>query len=401
MLIFYYKNIIIYIDNIINMAYSKEEVIKLCKEVHGDKYDYSITEGVQNVLGKIRYICPIHGVREQILHNHLQGKECSECSKRKLGAYHKFTNENFLEKAKKKHNLDDYDWTNFDVNNRDEKGRVSFYCKKHGKYWDWPSNFIKGHGCHICHGKEKSDKEVREELSKLHPTLDFSQAKYSEKDQLRRIKVICPKHGEQLISYNNLMNGQGCYYCGRERTAIKKTITNEEFIRRGKEIFGDEYTYEHLDMFNRDEDGKVTVTCPKHGDFKILPTNFFKGVGCPICAESSLEGELRRFLEENNIEYIFRCGHKTFKWLGKQHLDFYLPKYNIAVECQGGQHFYSVDKFQGEEGLEKRILLDIDKRKKCRENNLKLLYYANFNNVKFPYKVYTNKEKLLKEIKGE
>ena len=68
------------------MAYSKEEVVKMCKKVHGDKYDYSITEGVQNVLGHIHYICPIHGVREQILHNHLQGKCCTECSKNKLGA---------------------------------------------------------------------------------------------------------------------------------------------------------------------------------------------------------------------------------------------------------------------------------------------------------------------------
>ena len=368
--------------------------------MHGDKYDYSITEGVQNVLGHIHYICPIHGVREQILHNHLQGKCCTECSKSKLGAYHKFTNENFLEKAKKKHNLNDYDWTNFNVNERDDKGRVSFYCKKHGEYKDWPSNFIKGHGCHICYGKEKNDDEVREELSKLHPELDFSQANFSKKDKLHRLKVICPKHGEQLISYYNLKNGQGCYWCGRERTRVKNTITNEEFIRRGKEIFGDEYTYEHLDTFNRDEDGKVTVTCPKHGNFKILPTNFFKGVGCPICAESSLEGEFRRFLEENNIQYVYQCGHKTFEWLGKQKLDFYLPEYNVAVECQGGQHFKPIDIFGGEDAYIKTITLDTEKRKKCKENGIKLLYYANEKH-NFPYKVFMKKEMILKEIKGE
>ena len=48
------------------MAYSKEQVIEMCKKIHGDKYDYSITEGVQNKLGKIKYICPIHGMREQM-----------------------------------------------------------------------------------------------------------------------------------------------------------------------------------------------------------------------------------------------------------------------------------------------------------------------------------------------
>lgn len=378
------------------MAYSKEQVIEMCKKIHGDKYDYSITEGVQNKLGKIKYICPIHGMREQMFHNHLQGKGCTECGKKKCGIYHKFTNDNFLEKAKKKHNLNNYDWSNFNVNNRDEKGRVEFCCKKHGKYWDWPSNFIKGYGCHICYGKEKNDNEVKEELSKLHPELDFSNTKFSEHDEKYRIKVICPKHGEQLINYYNLLNGQGCYHCGRETTAFKNTITNEEFIKRGKEIFGDEYTYEHLDMYNRDEEGKVIVTCKKHGSFKITPDNFFHSVGCPICAESNLEGEMRRFLEKNKIKFE---SYKKFEWLGKQHIDFYLPEYDVGIECQGGQHFKPVSIFGGEDAFIKTISLDIKKRKLCKENGVKLFYYTN-NKYTFPYKVFTKKNKLLEEIKG-
>lgn len=377
------------------MAYSKEQVVEMCKKVHGDKYDYSITEGVQNKLGKIKYICPIHGVREQIFYNHLQGKECSECANIRRKITKTPTKEEFLNKAKKKHNLEDYDWSDFDVLNRDEKGKVEFCCKKHGKYWDWPSNFIKGYGCHVCYGKEKNDDEVREELSKLHPELDFSQTKYSERDHLRRIKVICPKHGEQLISYNNLINGQSCYWCGRERTGMKNTMTNEEFIRRGREIFGDEYAYEHIDMYNRDEEGKVTVTCPKHGDFKILPSNFFKGVGCPVCAESSLEGEMRRFLEDNGVEFE---PYKKFDWLGKQHIDFYLPKYNVGIECQGGQHFKPVDIFGGEETFAKTIELDMRKRRLCKENGVKLFYYTN-EKSSFPYKVFLKKDRMLEEIK--
>ena len=381
------------------MAYSKEEVIKMCKEVHGDEYDYSITEGVQNRLGKIQYICPIHGVKEQYLSNHLQGKGCVECANIKRRKTKTPSKEEFLEKAiKKGHNLDEYDWSEFDILKRDEKGRVELCCKKHGKYWDWPSNFLKGHGCHICHGKSKDDEEVKKELSELHPELDFSQTKYSERDELNRIKVICPKHGEQLINYYNLKNGQGCYWCGRESTGKKNTITNEEFIKRGKEIFGNEYTYEHLDMFNRDENGKVTVTCKKHGDFKTLPTNFYRGVGCPICSESSIEGEIRRFLGDNGIEYVFQ---KTFKWLGKQEIDFYLPKYNIAIECQGRQHFIEIEHFGGKNGLEHRINLDERKRTLCEKNNVKLVYYANYNDLNFPYDVFTDKNSLLKEIKGE
>ena len=45
------------------------------------------------------------------------------------------------------------------------------------------------------------------------------------------------------------------------------------------------------------------------------------------------------FLKENNIEFETQ---KRFKWLGGKSLDFYLPKYNIAIECQGLQHFRPV-----------------------------------------------------------
>ena len=46
------------------------------------------------------------------------------------------------------------------------------------------------------------------------------------------------------------------------------------------------------------------------------------------------------FFRQNKIEYEYQ---KRFIWLGKQSLDFYLPKYNIAIECQGEQHFKPVD----------------------------------------------------------
>ena len=47
------------------------------------------------------------------------------------------------------------------------------------------------------------------------------------------------------------------------------------------------------------------------------------------------------FLQMNEIIYIEQ---KKFKdWLGAQSLDFYLPEYNIAIECQGLQHYKPVD----------------------------------------------------------
>lgn len=81
---------------------------------------------------------------------------------------------------------------------------------------------------------------------------------------------------------------------------------------------------------------------------------------------------------------------------GKSHLslDFYLPEYNVAIECQGRQHFESIDFFGGEKGLKETIERDKIKKELCEKNNIKLLYYSKLNII-FPYKVLTDEKELL------
>ena len=70
--------------------------------------------------------------------------------------------------------------------------------------------------------------------------------------------------------------------------------------------------------------------------------------------------------------------HKKFDWLGLQHLDFYLPKYNIAIECQGEQHYKPIDYFGGNDGFISQKERDLRKFGKCKDNNVELLYFTNF-----------------------
>jgi len=83
-------------------------------------------------------------------------------------------------------------------------------------------------------------------------------------------------------------------------------------------------------------------------------------------------------------------------WLGQQHLDFYLPKFNVAIECQGEQHFNSFEYFGGEKSFKERLERDERKKILCKENNVPLLYYAASKHDG----VYNDKELLLKEIKN-
>lgn len=174
-----------------------------------------------------------------------------------------------------------------------------------------------------------------------------------------------------------------------------KKLTKEIFIEKAKKVHGDKYDYSKTVYINAKT--PLIVTCKKHGDFYVIPNKHTSGnkTGCPKCAESKLETEIRVFCENNNIKYEQQ---KRFSWLGLQKMDFYLPDYNIAIECQGTYHFeprYSVktdDKEMLMENLLSQIQRDELKNELSNENNVKILYYIPENlmkNTKIS-KIYTN-----------
>ena len=144
----------------------------------------------------------------------------------------------------------------------------------------------------------------------------------------------------------------------------------------------------------------IIIICPIHGELKQLPLNHLKGCGCPFCNSSKLEKEIKDFLIKNNIIFKEQVHARDFKWLGRLSLDFYLPQYNVAIECQGIQHFSYKEnsKLFNKDMYEITVKRDNIKLKKCKENGVKLLYYSDLG-IKYPYYVYENKEKLLEEIK--
>ena len=118
---------------------------------------------------------------------------------------------------------------------------------------------------------------------------------------------------------------------------MAKKITTEEFIQKARKVHGDQYIYDKVEYINNYT--KVCIICPIHGEFWQAPNNHINNnppQGCPKCKSSYLEKEIKKYLLNNNVEFEEQ---KKFKWLGKQSLDFYLQQYNVAIECQGKQHF--------------------------------------------------------------
>lgn len=66
--------------------------------------------------------------------------------------------------------------------------------------------------------------------------------------------------------------------------------------------------------------------------------------------------------------------HTSPKWLGRQHLDIFIPSISVGIEYQGDQHDQPVDFFGGQEAFEQNLKRDKRKLRLCKKNGVNLLY---------------------------
>ena len=148
-----------------NFKLNTKSFIDKSKQIHGDKYDYSLVE-YKNNKTKVKIICPIHGVFEQIPTSHLlKHTHCPYCSCCKMN------NELFIEKSNKIHNNKyDYSLVNY-INNRI---KVKIICPLHGVFEQPSNSHLSGQGCPICR-ESKGERKIRNYL--LNNNILFEQEK--------------------------------------------------------------------------------------------------------------------------------------------------------------------------------------------------------------------------------
>ena len=71
---------------------TREEFIKRSREIHGDKYDYSKVDYVNNST-RVCIICPEHGEFWQTPYGHMKGQGCFKCGNYKKGQFRKLNTE--------------------------------------------------------------------------------------------------------------------------------------------------------------------------------------------------------------------------------------------------------------------------------------------------------------------
>lgn len=187
-----------------NKRLTTEQFITKAMLIHGDKYDYSKVDYVNNSI-KVIIICKEHGEFEQKPANHLKGANCRKCT----GTLKLSLNE-FISNANSVHNYKyDYSKTVYTVS----KNKVTITCPIHGDFEQKANHHLQGHGCSYCGGSNISNtKEFIEKANKVHNNkYDYSLVEY--KNSKSKITIICPIHGEFQQTPISHIKGSGCASC--------------------------------------------------------------------------------------------------------------------------------------------------------------------------------------------
>jgi hypothetical protein len=346
------------------------EFIEKAIFVHGDKYDYSKTNYINNRT-VVDIICKIHGLFQQKGDNHLAGQNCPICMGRG-----KSNNERFINAAKQKHG-DRYDYSLVEYVNNNIKIKIK--CNEHDVFEQRPKRHLSGDGCPKCNGGVKSNyDEFINKANIVHDNkYDYSLVNYI--NSITKVKIICKKHGVFEMKPNHHLLGQGCNICAIEN----KTLTTTQFIKKAQKVHGNIYDYSLVDYIHGSK--KIKIICREHGVFEQTPSCHLNSRGCSKCKIKS-KGELfiADWLNQNAVSFEVQKSFIDCKNVLPLRYDFYLPKYNTLIEYDGEPHFREVAYLGGKIGFELRQTNDKIKTDYATNNNIKLLRIQYFERKNLP-----------------
>lgn len=133
-----------------------EDFIKRAKEIHGDKYNYSKINYINNSI-KVLIICPKHGEFCQSPSKHLIGQGCPKCAIEERSHNSILSIDKFIERANKIHN-NKYDYSLINYSSLHDK--IKIICPSHGIFEQNAYDHLSGHGCNKCTIVSKGEQEI-------------------------------------------------------------------------------------------------------------------------------------------------------------------------------------------------------------------------------------------------
>lgn len=181
----------------------------------------------------------------------------------------------FIKRARKVHG-DKFDYSKTKYKNF--RTKIIIICDNFHEFEQNPADHLSGNGCAECSGVKKLDKaEFIRRAQLIHGIVyDYSEVIYTGMNN--HVIINCNGHGKFMQTPGKHIKGTRCPEC----SFADKRLSNDEFIRRAKEVHGNLYNYEFTKYMGRCS--KISIKCEKHGIFLQIPSDHLNGHGCKKCA---------------------------------------------------------------------------------------------------------------------
>lgn len=308
-----------------------EEFLERASIKHNNKYSYTPFTNI-STKKKVEIYCPIHGTFHQRINTHLRGSGCPTCGMLTTSIKRNKGGDYYTQQIKEKHG------DKFQFNLRKDarpSDTIKAICSVHGEFEAKIYSFIKGNGCQKCGNDVNGEKRRKlnydsfiEHCNEIHNN-KYTYPKFDYTSCGDKIKIICPVHGEFEQHIHVHYNGSGCPKCADETFIAPNKLVKEDIIKRFNEKHDNKYTYYDFEYTNQEQ--KIKMCCPIHGDFILSVNKHLNGRGCQQCGKE--KGHISRV--------ITRKGQPSKKKYSTQDI------INKFKEVHGDTYDYSLVEYEG------------------------------------------------------
>lgn len=338
-----------------------------------------------------------------------EGKDFKELINAYMASeFNRMTNENFIKKSRAIFgNKFEYLSQYIDYNTP-----ILLRCNDCGSIFEVkPTNHLNSMfgGCSICSRKSASEKLRISENEFLERAIDIHGDKYNydkviEEHQINninsKIDIYCNACGEYFSQTvrDHIYSGAGCPRCGRLLTGLKNRTSEDIIISRLINEFGNMYDYSKVNYTGNKN--PITLICPKHGEFTIIPTHIGRSSGCPNCNCKSMGSMyIHRWIIDNSLTESSQREKTFYDIEGRNsnivRCDFIIIYNNIKfwIEYNGIQHYEELCFFNSShEDFISQVKRDQNVRDYCKNN------FYTYIEIPYIYNTYEKVKDLLDRV---
>jgi hypothetical protein len=360
-----------------------------------NKRDYILLSNesdFSNAGSKIKYICKKHpdeGIQDTTLGHLKEGKGCKYCGRIISGNKRLID----LDKEYDKELAESKNFTYIDTIRENGKITICFICNNHKEFGIQHMSRTNMErdisGCKYCSGRELPEWYVMKMANEINPYIEFLEPY---KNLTTRMKCFCKKHNHPVNrTIQEVLKGEGCYYCGLEKLSQQNSLSIEEYQKRVSNKNPNILVIEYNGMVKN-----AKFQCKLCGnEWESCAVSVNK---CPNCERYySGEKQISELLDSWGITYISQYRFDDCKDQRSLPFDFFLPNDNTCIEFDGEQHFKQKYGWTDIEQIKKH---DNIKNEYCKTKSINLIRIPYWEQEDIKYVLFDNLVKcnVLEEI---